>query len=446
MCKRLLDIALSLLGLMLIWPLMLFITLLVYIESPGPVIFTQVRLGRYGKHFRMHKFRKFPVDWGTKGSGVTTRGDVRMTRVGRILERTKLDELPQLWNILLGQMSFVGPRPESVRYADLFKDGYERVLDYLPGIFGPNQVAFRNESAMYPSEGDPETFYRTDLFPQKAKNDLQYFERASCPGDIYWIARGLWGCIAGIFSWQRIFGMHAPVVLADFIAIQLALLSAYLLRFNFDVPYNHIEHYETSIWLMPLIVMPLMVLGGVYRHPVRNFSIVDMFRLVTVVSMAWIFASLIEIGFYHRNMSIGIGILGILLVLPLLIAPRVWKREKWHKERGIHPDDRSMNVLLYGAGRRGSALASFFRAAYPNVKIIGFIDDDEHLRGRYVLGHKVLGSERDLFTLAEMETVHQLWTSYNPDSIKLKRIKTWAALHDIEMVILPTLAQFSALE
>jgi hypothetical protein len=82
---------------------------------------------------------------------VTVAGDVRMTRVGRFLERSKLDELPQLWNILLGEMSFVGPRPESLRYQDLFQAEFARVLDFKPGIFGPNQVAFRNESGMYPS-------------------------------------------------------------------------------------------------------------------------------------------------------------------------------------------------------------------------------------------------------------------------------------------------------
>ena len=152
--KRLLDIALSVTGLLIAAPVMLVIAIFIRIDSPGKVIFSQKRLGKNKNYFFIHKFRKFPDDWGTKGSGVTTQGDVRMTSVGAFLERTKLDELPQLWNILKGEMSFVGPRPESTRYEALFTDGYEKLLDFTPGIFGPNQVAFRNESEMYPADED----------------------------------------------------------------------------------------------------------------------------------------------------------------------------------------------------------------------------------------------------------------------------------------------------
>ncbi len=446
MCKRLLDLLLSLLGLALVWPLMLFISLVIYLDSPGPVFFSQERLGRYGKRFLMHKFRKFPSDWGTKGAGVTTNGDVRMTRVGRILERTKLDELPQLWNILLGQMSFVGPRPESTRYADLFKDDYKRVLDFPPGIFGPNQVAFRNESTLYPGAGCPEEFYRTELFSQKAENDLKYFKQATCWGDIKWIVHGLWASVAGVVSWRRIFGLHAPIVLTDLIAIQLALVCAYNLRFGFHVPAEHTEYYFTGIWLMPLIVLPLMVLGGVYRHPVRHFSIGDVFRLGTVVMIAWMFASIIEMGFYYRQMSIAIGLLGIILVLPLMIAPRIWTREKWHRQNAAQPDDRCVHILIYGAGHRGAGLATFFKVGYPKVKIVGFVDDDELLRGRYVHGHEVMGSERDLAMLAEIKTVHQLWTTFYPDSAKHQRINTWAVENQIEIVVMPALSPFDVLD
>ncbi|OAD21195.1 bacterial sugar transferase, partial [Candidatus Thiomargarita nelsonii] len=120
MCKRIIDLVFSLLGLLLAAPLMLLIALFIRMDSPGSVFFSQKRLGLKGRHFMVHKFRKFPSDWGSAGPGVTVAGDARMTKVGKFLERTKLDELPQLWNILLGEMSFVGPRPESLRYADLF--------------------------------------------------------------------------------------------------------------------------------------------------------------------------------------------------------------------------------------------------------------------------------------------------------------------------------------
>ncbi len=185
-CKRIMDITLAGLGLMLAAPMIGLIAVAIRLESPGPIIFSQVRLGLRGERFRLHKFRKFP-DACFVGPGVTVVGDARMTRVGRFLERTKLDELPQLWNILRGEMSFVGPRPESVRYSDLFVPEFGCVLEYHPGIFGPNQVAFRNEAEMYPADSDPEDHYRNVLFPDKARRDLAYFPRANCLSDLVWI-------------------------------------------------------------------------------------------------------------------------------------------------------------------------------------------------------------------------------------------------------------------
>jgi hypothetical protein len=111
--------------------------------------------------------------------------------VGKLLLRTKLDELPQLWNILNGEMSVVGPRPETPAFADCFGEAYGKVLDYKPGIFGPSQVFFRNEGSLYPNDRDPERFYRDVLFPLKARIDLDYFPHRTMMGDLAWIFRGM---------------------------------------------------------------------------------------------------------------------------------------------------------------------------------------------------------------------------------------------------------------
>src|SRR5207247_10219766 len=120
----------------------------ILIETGSPILFVQTRLGLFGRAFRMYKFRKFYPDAG-KGDGVTLKGDKRMPRLGAVLERTKIDELPQLWNILKGDMTMVGPRPESSDLADCFTGEYAGVLEYTPGLFGPNQFYFRAESALY---------------------------------------------------------------------------------------------------------------------------------------------------------------------------------------------------------------------------------------------------------------------------------------------------------
>jgi lipopolysaccharide/colanic/teichoic acid biosynthesis glycosyltransferase len=167
----------------------------------------------------LHKFRKFHVQANQSSLAVTLKNDSRMTRVGRVLERTKLDELPQLWNVLVGDMALVGPRPESLAFADCFGGTYSRILDHRPGIFGPCQVIFRNENAFYASGCDPEIFYRNVLFPLKAHVDLAYFPRRSLTGDLVWAGRSVlavfgWSflpnetmrCVEGVESWVQAFG------------------------------------------------------------------------------------------------------------------------------------------------------------------------------------------------------------------------------------------------
>jgi len=197
--QRAFDILSATMGLLMLAPLMLIIAIAIRTESEGPVFFSHVRLGAGGKRFRMHKFRKFHEDGATGGTAVTLQGDDRMTRVGRLLARTKLDELPQLWNILKGEMAVVGPRPEALAFADCFDDRFRKVLDFRPGIFGPNQIFFRNESVLYRPGIDPERFYRDVLFPLKARADLAYFPYRTVRRDLVWVARGI-GAVLGLRS------------------------------------------------------------------------------------------------------------------------------------------------------------------------------------------------------------------------------------------------------
>ena len=196
--RRVFDVAVAGVGLIVLAPLMLLIALAVWTESGRPIFFSQIRLGQHGHHFRLHKFRKFQ-ELGRSGNGlmtlpnqaVTLRNDVRMTQVGRLLARSKLDEIPQFWNVLTGDMSIVGPRPESLAFANCFSDRYRGVLNFRPGIFGPNQVFFRNEWSLYTGSIDPETFYRDVLFPLKARADLAYFPHRTIRRDVGWILRGV---------------------------------------------------------------------------------------------------------------------------------------------------------------------------------------------------------------------------------------------------------------
>jgi len=188
--RRLFDVVVALSGIICFLPILIPVVVAIRLDSPGSLFFSQQRLGQGGRLFRLYKFRKFH-DGSRGGHAVTLRNDDRMTRVGRFLERTKIDEVPQLWNVLKGDMSIIGPRPESLDFADCFDGIYRAVLDHRPGIFGPNQVYFRNESALFPEKGDPHEFYRTVLFPAKARIDLSYFPRRSLFQDVVWLFRGV---------------------------------------------------------------------------------------------------------------------------------------------------------------------------------------------------------------------------------------------------------------
>lgn len=187
--RRIFDVAVALAGIACFLPVLIPVVLAIRLDSPGPILYAQNRLGQHGRIFRLYKFRKFHD--GATGKAVTVKNDCRMTRVGRFLERTKIDEVPQLWNVLKGEMSVIGPRPETLDFADGFDGVYRGVLDHRPGIFGPNQVYFRNEGALFPDGVDPHAFYRAVLFPAKARIDLDYFPRRNLPHDVVWLVRGL---------------------------------------------------------------------------------------------------------------------------------------------------------------------------------------------------------------------------------------------------------------
>jgi lipopolysaccharide/colanic/teichoic acid biosynthesis glycosyltransferase len=195
--RRALDIGCAGAAALLLAPVAIIAVLAIWIEGGRPILFSQLRLGQDGRPFRMYKFRKFKCDCDDRGCPLTLEDDGRLTRIGRVLAASKLDEVPQLWNVLRGDMSVVGPRPESLAFADCFRNGFERLHEHKPGLFGPCQVLFRHESKLYPSNFTAVEFYRKVLFPAKAKIDLDYFSRRTLVSDLGWIVRAAWMIASG---------------------------------------------------------------------------------------------------------------------------------------------------------------------------------------------------------------------------------------------------------
>lgn len=177
------DIVVAALGLILLAPLLLLIAVLVRLDSPGPAMYRQVRVGLHGAPFRIHKFRSMAA--GAAGPGVTASGDPRITRVGRWLRASKLDELPQLIDVLSGTMSLVGPRPEDPRYVEAWPPEMRpEILSVRPGITDPATVLLRNEAEILARSADPERTYVVELLPLKAQAYLSYVRTRTFAGDI----------------------------------------------------------------------------------------------------------------------------------------------------------------------------------------------------------------------------------------------------------------------
>jgi lipopolysaccharide/colanic/teichoic acid biosynthesis glycosyltransferase len=208
--RRSVDIIFACAAMFLAAPVILVVTLAIWIEGGRPILFSQLRLGQKGRPFRMYKFRKFRPDCDDRGCPLTLQADGRLTRVGRLLAAGKLDELPQLWNVLRGEMSFVGPRPESLAFADCFRNGFEKIHEHKPGLFGPCQVLFRHESKLYPADAEAVTFYREVIFPTKANVDLDYFSRRTLVSDLGWIFRAAWMIVTGSSDEAAICGQAIP--------------------------------------------------------------------------------------------------------------------------------------------------------------------------------------------------------------------------------------------
>lgn len=184
--KWIFDRIVSFIGLLFLWPVLLIVAILIKIKMPGgPVIFTQKRVGKDGKLFTMYKFRSMTVGHG--GSSVSVAGESRITPLGAKLRHYKLDELPELWNVLIGDMSFVGPRPDVPGYADQLKGEDREVLKLRPGITGPASLKYRDEEDLLAKQDDPQKYNDEVIFPDKVRINLYYLQNYSFVKDIQMI-------------------------------------------------------------------------------------------------------------------------------------------------------------------------------------------------------------------------------------------------------------------
>ena len=182
MIKYLFDRSMALIGLICLWPVLLVVAILIKVKMPGgPVLFTQHRIGKDGKLFTMYKFRSMTMSHS--GSSISVAGESRITPLGAVLRKYKLDELPELWNVLIGDMSFVGPRPDVPGYADSLQGEDRLILKLRPGITGPASLKYANEEEILATVNDPIKYNDEIIFPDKVRINLNYYYHHTFLGD-----------------------------------------------------------------------------------------------------------------------------------------------------------------------------------------------------------------------------------------------------------------------
>lgn len=183
--KRIFDFTIALFGLLFIFPIFIIICIIIKIGSKGPIFFIQKRIGRFEIPFNLYKFRSMKIGSDKKGLLTLGDNDSRVTRVGYFIRKYKIDELPQLINVLKGDMSLVGPRPEVSKYVELYSDFQKQIFNVRPGITDMASIKYRDEAEILNAQKDPEKFYVEQLMPDKLNMNIQYLKKANLKSDIF---------------------------------------------------------------------------------------------------------------------------------------------------------------------------------------------------------------------------------------------------------------------
>ncbi len=398
MAKRIVDIVVSVAGLVLLAPFLLIIALLIKLDSSGPVFFRQERVGRGGEEFRIFKYRTMVQGAYKMGSRLTTKRDPRVTRVGQILRWLKLDEVPQLINVVIGDMSLIGPRPEDPHFVAFYNRTQMRVLEVRPGMLGPSQILGRDELESYP-EGlkDTEQYYVDHVLPEKLVRDLEYVDQASFKGDMGLLVRGVWATVIGAvktkFLWRRRY--RIALVLLDAGLIVTSCYLAFMVRNEFKLPDR--VHFFFFPLVITLVVRSLsLAYFGAYQGVLAYFGLWDTLALVKAISASALIAGgltfFIGLQSFPRSVFFMDSVLVLLMLAGLRFILRAVSRGRTRQE-GTHRE----KALIVGAGMGGEQIvrALLDDPACP-YRPVGFIDESPERWGSMIHGIRILGGAAEV--------------------------------------------------
>lgn len=464
MIKRTFDIIAAILGLIVCAPLFVLVAVVIKLDSPGPVCFRQSRMGKGFRRFYIYNFRTMIRDGSQKGGPLTTGKDLRITRVGRFLRLYKLNKLAQLINILRGDMSFVGPRPESPHYVQMYREGYEGILTVRPGLMDLASLRYINKPAFLEKAETTEMEYVKRVLPERIRLASIYIKQASFLFDLAIITQilfdrmGLRVVLLDLPELQRqptkvdpIDGAkiraiilkyrRAFIVTVDLGLITVANYLAFWLRFDGYIP---AEQQSLFLQMLPWLVLIRGVTFSLFRLNEglwRYTSIWDLQRIVSgVVTSTIAFYSLVHWGLGIPNYPRSIFIMDSILLVGFLVGVRLPARlfrEKvlWRRKK---------RVLIYGAGDAGERIVREMKT-HPSYQYepLGFIDDQSSLVGQRIHGVKVLGTRQDLSRILTEDKPHEVLVAMPATKPEVIR-EIITALESFKMPIktLPNLRDF----
>jgi lipopolysaccharide/colanic/teichoic acid biosynthesis glycosyltransferase len=414
MLTRALDIFMALLGLLILILMLPVIGLLIKFDSEGPVFYRCDRVGQNGKMFKMFKFRTMYETRTPLGASVSPQGDPRVTTIGRFLRRTKLNEFPQFLNVLKGDMTLVGPRPESPDLAAAYPPHAQAIFSVKPGLVGPNQILGRNEEERYPQGVDPTRYYIQAILPLKLPLDLEYIQNKSWLLDLKYLFLATKATITGAISWQHVRDNVSQISLlfTDSLCCLLSFQLAFFFRFKTLLPYGSHPGAWKILPLILLVRLPLLVYFGGYQTVIRYLGLSDLKQLFLGVSSgsivlliaAWL--ADFSLAAYGRT----VFVLDWLYLLLLLSGYRALiKSAQHHHNNKKKVKSKPRRALIWGAGDEGRWCLRYLSQNPDPYEVVGFIDENPKMRNRRIDGRKVLGNQHHLDLLVRLHEIQEIF-------------------------------------
>jgi len=406
--KRLFDLLLASAALLILSPLFLLISLLIRLDSEGPIFFSQPRSGRNGRLFQIYKFRTMVENAQAMGPSITARNDARITQIGHVLRWLKLDELPQFFNVLKGDMSIVGPRPELPEIVEKYTEEQKKILSVRPGILGSSQVHYQHESEIMPENGDIEKFYMEKILPEKLARDLAYIQNIDPLKDIKILLGGGASVVFSSVKWTYIFESRRRFffLLFDLLICALTYWGAFALRFENQISAADMDFLKGMIPFVIFLRALCFVYFGLYQTLWQYLGIEELISIIKAVTVGTVLipaaSFLLQMNMQPRSTLI---MDWFLLILGLGLSRMIFKITVDRLKKPRLGQNRK-NALIIGAGDTGElVIREFIRRPDLGFRPAGFIDEDARKLGMRIHGIKVLGNMSQLSQIIRVKKI-----------------------------------------